>query len=72
MRNVFIGAGRAASVGQYAYGFSWGAWAALLISTILFCVARRRHRDAAATGRTWGWRRRTGAADGRRVKNEYP
>jgi hypothetical protein len=79
MRNVFANAGRDASVGRYAFGFAWGAWAALLISTILFCLARRKRRDPAvapATGRRgWRpWRRGTisgGTYDGRRVKDDY-
>ncbi|KAK4156750.1 SUR7/PalI family-domain-containing protein [Chaetomidium leptoderma] len=83
MRNVFVSAGREASLGRYAFGFSWGAWALLLISTILFCLARHKRRDAAAaapaagrTRRNWQpWKRGTTASprpyDGRRVKDEY-
>lgn len=84
MRNVFLSNGRAASLGRYAFGFSWGAWAALLISTILFCLARHKRRDTTAvaaapatTGgsrRRWPFGRRTASRrsyDGRRVKDEY-
>jgi hypothetical protein len=81
MRNVFASEGREASLGRYAFGFSWGSWAALLISTILFCLSRhkRRDRDVVApatttrTRRTWPWKRRgtTRSYDGRRVKEEY-
>jgi len=84
MRNVFLSDGRSASLGRYAFGFSWGAWAALLISTVLFCLARHKRRDAAAanaapatTGRTrrgWPFGRRTASRrsyNGRRVKDEY-
>ncbi|KAJ4298781.1 Eisosomes component [Collariella sp. IMI 366227] len=70
-----------ASLGRYAFGFGWGSWTALLISTVLFCMARRKRKDAApppvATGRrNWRapWKRgtvnRTGY-EGRRVKEEY-
>ncbi|KAL2198459.1 SUR7/PalI family-domain-containing protein [Corynascus similis CBS 632.67] len=84
MRNVFAREGRDASLGRYAFGFSWGAWAALLISTVLFCLARHKRRDntAAATATTNGharrrwlpFGRRTASRrsyDGRRVKDEY-
>jgi hypothetical protein len=82
MRDVFIREGRDASLGRYAFGFSWAAWALLLISTILFCLARHKRKDTtaavapvgpAATGRsrrTWPWQKRT-AGDGRRVKEDY-
>ncbi|KAK4125221.1 hypothetical protein N657DRAFT_679981 [Parathielavia appendiculata] len=80
MRNVFARDNREASLGRYAFGFSWGAWAALLASTILFCLARHKRRDttagapvapAAAPRRRWArpWRRST--YGGRRVKGEY-
>ncbi|EAQ89572.1 hypothetical protein CHGG_06191 [Chaetomium globosum CBS 148.51] len=79
MRDVFIREGRDASLGRYAFGFSWGAWALLLISTILFCLARNKRKDTAATvapapgaagrsRRVWPWQKRT---DGRRVKEDY-
>jgi hypothetical protein len=79
MRNVFTGEGRAASVGSYAFGFSWGSWAALLISTILFCLARRKRREdrpvvTSTPRRAWPWGKRTNSRrsyDGRRVKEEY-
>lgn len=84
MRNVFAANRREASLGRYAFGFSWGSWAALLLSTVLFCLARRKRHDAdgvsSSSRRRWGWRRRSSATaagsrksyDGRRVKDEYP
>ncbi|KAL2016824.1 hypothetical protein VTK56DRAFT_2947 [Thermocarpiscus australiensis] len=69
MRNVFINNGRAASLGRYAFGFGWGSWAALLISTILFCLASRK-REREGGRRFTLFRRRT--YDGHRVKSEYP
>lgn len=39
MRNHFNRDGRDAHLGRYAFGFSWGAWAALAISTVLFLLA---------------------------------
>ena len=81
MRNVFVSNGRAASVGTYAFGFSWGAWAALFISTVIFCLGTRKRKDPvtarpARTGWPWVRRRKSSAAngapyEGRRVKEEY-
>lgn len=39
MRNHFTRDGRDAHLGRYAFGFSWGSWAALAISTVLFLLA---------------------------------
>ncbi|KAK0730061.1 actin cortical patch SUR7/pH-response regulator pali [Lasiosphaeris hirsuta] len=77
MRNAFIADNRDAELGRWAFGFSWGAWAALLISTILFCLGRRANKaDGAGPRRTWGRRRMSTHSrksyDGRRVKEEYP
>jgi hypothetical protein len=79
MRNVFHANGRDASLGRYAFGFSWGAWAALFLSIFFFCIARRKRRDTTAAaaapataGPRWGWRPwRRSAYGGRRVKGEY-
>ncbi|KAK3693704.1 SUR7/PalI family-domain-containing protein [Podospora appendiculata] len=77
MRNAFVADGRDASVGTYAFGFSWGAWTALLISTILFCIGRHSNKaDVPSSGRRWGRRSRSTRShrsyEGRRVKEEYP
>lgn len=75
-RNAFLADGRDAHIGTYAFGFSWGAWAALLIATLLFFMGVRS--DKASTG--GGWRRsrrrstrsrRSYDVGGRRVKDEY-
>ena len=83
MRNVFHSEGRDAQIGSYAFGFAWGAWAALLVATVLFFIAARKRRDAvdpvmAATPSTrrrrWAlpWRRGgVRSVDGHRVKEEY-
>ncbi|KAL2268889.1 hypothetical protein VTJ83DRAFT_3735 [Remersonia thermophila] len=64
MRNAFVNDGRDASLGAYAFGFSWGAVAALLIATVLFCASSRKSkRDAppppAGRPRTYPWNRHT-------------
>jgi hypothetical protein len=77
MRNAFHTDNREASLGTYAFGFAWGSWATLLISTILFCLGRRGNKNTTVTGRGgWGRRRKSTHSrksyEGRRVKEEYP
>ncbi|KAI1379917.1 SUR7/PalI family-domain-containing protein [Hypoxylon crocopeplum] len=78
MRNAFMANGHDASLGRYAFGFSWGSWTALLIATILFCVGiRGGDGDTNYAGRRrWGRQRsvrsrRSYDLNGRRVKEEY-
>ncbi|KAI9163209.1 Protein SUR7 [Paramyrothecium foliicola] len=70
-RNKFQDAGRDASLGRYAFGWAWGAFAALLLANILFCVGIRGEKGY--SGRSWRRRRsvRSRSYDGRRVKEEY-
>lgn len=74
-RNAFVADDRDASLGAWAFGFAWGSWAALLISTILFCIGRGKNNNrtaAPSSRRRWGRRRTSTSYDGRRVKEEYP
>ena len=76
-RNAFISSGHEATIGKYAFGFAWGGWAALLISTILFCLSRnvRKRQGTSAEGPRWRRSkstRSTRSYEGRRVKEEYP
>ena len=78
-RNAFLADDRDAALGTWAFGFAWGSWAALLISTILFCLGRGRDNKSTAPStrrRFWGRRRQSARSrksfDGRRVKEEYP
>lgn len=78
-RNAFIASGRDAVLGQYAFGFSWGAWAALFIATALFCIGSRAGKESGAKsggGRSWGRKRsvrshRSYDMGSRRVKEDY-
>ncbi|KAH8908068.1 hypothetical protein BR93DRAFT_592710 [Coniochaeta sp. PMI_546] len=77
-RDAFNQAGRDASIGRWAFGFSWGSWFALLLASILFCMAmgRKDNHTGVATGSRWGRRRSTRSrmsydVGGRRVKDEY-
>jgi len=44
-RNVFLANNQTASLGRYAYGFTWGAVACFLFATILFCAAGSGRRS---------------------------
>lgn len=44
-RNIFNNAGESATLGQYAYGFTWAAMACFLVCTVLFCVGGRAQKD---------------------------
>lgn len=51
-RNHFRSAGQDASLGRYAYGFTWAAVACYLLSTIFFCIggsAGKKNRDTTTT-----------------------
>jgi len=70
LRNVLNSSGHTASIGKYAFGFTWGAWAALFLAMVflfLGCGASSRKEDK---------RRSTRGSfvdneSQRRVKDEY-
>ncbi|EOO01641.1 putative sur7 protein [Phaeoacremonium minimum UCRPA7] len=75
-RDAFKHDGRDASIGRYAFGFTWGAWAALFIASVLFCLGVRSRNDGVSDRR--GWRRRRSTRSRRsydvgskRVKDDY-
>ncbi|KAH6647139.1 SUR7/PalI family-domain-containing protein [Truncatella angustata] len=76
-RNAFIAANRTATIGTYAFGFTWGAWAALFISMILYCIGTRAGKDKYSSGGSrWGRQksvrsRRSYDMGSRRVKDDY-
>jgi len=55
-RNVFLANGMSASLGRYAFGFTWGAVAALFLASLGFfggcCIGR--NKDTVRTTRTGG------------------
>ncbi|KAI0437493.1 SUR7/PalI family-domain-containing protein [Xylaria telfairii] len=77
MRDQFNLAGRSARLGEYAFGFTWGAWAALFIATALFCIGMRGNKDGHVGSRSrWGRRssvrsRRSYDIGNHRVKEDY-
>lgn len=76
-RNAFLSAGREATIGTYAFGFSWGAWAALLIATVLFCIGIRGEKGGVKSPsrfsrkRSVRSRRSFDVGSSRRVKDDY-
>lgn len=73
-RDAFLRDDRTASLGKYAFGFTWGAWAALLIATVLFFMGARSS-DGVSSRR---WRRTRSTRSRRsfemgpsRVKDNY-
>ncbi|KAI0162302.1 SUR7/PalI family-domain-containing protein [Xylariaceae sp. FL1272] len=77
MRNVFHQANRSASIGKYAFGFTWAAVAAVLIATVLFCIGIRGKKDPAlSSGSSFNRKRsvrsrRSYEMSGHRVKADY-
>ena len=45
-RNIFNGNNQTASLGRYAFGFNWGATAALLIASIMFFLGGTTSKDS--------------------------
>ncbi|CAF9929999.1 MAG: hypothetical protein GOMPHAMPRED_005537 [Gomphillus americanus] len=45
-RNIFNGNNQAASLGRYAFGFNWGAMAALFLASIMFCLGGTMSKDS--------------------------
>ncbi|KAI8946542.1 SUR7/PalI family-domain-containing protein [Xylaria longipes] len=77
MRDQFNIAGRSAHIGVHAFGFTWGAWAALFIATTLFCIGiRAKKDDRIGGGSRWGRKRSVRSRQSydmgnHRVKDEY-
>lgn len=87
LRNVLMANGMNASLGKYAFGFTWGAWFAMFLATLMLffgcCMGGRSkdHVSSSKSGNTAFYRRQRRASatrhsfvDGesqRRVKDEY-
>jgi len=78
-RNAFRNNGQAASLGRYAYGFTWAAMACYLLATVFFCVGGGMSKDRSTKSTSLRRNRSTKSARGsfidsesqRRVKDEY-
>lgn len=86
-RDAFRRDGREAEIGTYAFGFSWGAWAALFLAVLLLVAGtfwRRNNDGASRSNRRWGKRNKSvrsrrsydagsmrGVGGRHRVKEEY-
>lgn len=56
-RNDFRSAGMTATIGRYAFGFTWGAWAAMFLATLMLflgCGLGGRKDSTRTTARTTG------------------
>ncbi|RYP56972.1 hypothetical protein DL769_009787 [Monosporascus sp. CRB-8-3] len=77
MRNEFRSAGRSASIGRYAFGFTWAALTCLIIATVLFFLGwLGAKRDSGYTGGRFRRKRSVPSrpsydAGGHRVKDDY-
>jgi hypothetical protein len=78
-RNAFHSAGVRANIGSYAFGFTWGAWAAMFLATIMLFLGfglGGRNDSTKTTKSTGGGiagffrRRRRRSARGSSVDNE--
>ncbi|KAK4989444.1 Eisosomes component [Elasticomyces elasticus] len=78
-RNAFNANGQTATLGNYAYGFTWAAMACFLISTILFCAGGATGKNDTYQKKSYFGRKRSTRSRGsfidnesqRRVKDEY-
>lgn len=72
-RDAFLRDDRSARLGRYAFGFVWGAWAAIFIANVLFCIGTRGDKVSSGGGSRWRRTRsvRSSTYDGRRVKDDY-
>jgi len=82
-RNEFRNAGLTAEIGRYAFGFTWGAWLAMFLATIMLFLGcglggRKEETTTTSSGSRGFFRRqrsRRGAGSisdsQRRVKDEY-
>lgn len=60
-RDAFTRVGRDASIGKYAFGFSWGAWTAMFIAIVIFCTGGRKDKH-----QTYSSRKKAGGSFGAR------
>jgi heme exporter protein D len=81
-RNEFRDAGITASIGRYAFGFTWGAWAAMFLAVIFLSLGVVKGKDTTTrTTKRSFFRRNRSRRSGRgsfidndsqrRVKDEY-
>jgi len=78
-RDVFKNAGITASLGKYAFGFTWAAWACILLAATLLILGCLSGRGNTSSGRRFGRRSRVSnrgsmidsESQRRVVKDEY-
>lgn len=52
-RNAFVEDDRDAEIGSYAFGLSWGAFGAIFVAIVLFCLGGRADKSQPKQGRRW-------------------
>jgi len=80
-RNEFRSAGMDATIGRYAFGFTWGAWAAMFLATIMLFLGcglgGRKEEKTTTSSRGFFRRQRSRRSIGslgesqKRVKDDY-
>lgn len=70
-RDVFLANERDAFIGTYAFGFIWGAFAALLIATVLFCLGTRGDKSGFGRRTKSVRSRRSHDMGSKRVREDY-
>ena len=78
-RNTLKKNGMNATLGKYAYGFTWAAFACFLVATVLFCVGGSVDKGSSSQQSSYFGRKRStrsrgsfrDSESGRRVKDEY-
>lgn len=68
-RNHLNNAGQNAHLGRYAYGFTWGTFAAWLIATVLFCVGGSVGKEKNTAKKSYFGRKRSTRSRGSFVEN---
>jgi hypothetical protein len=68
-RNALNKSGETASLGKYAYGFTWASFACFFIAMVLFCVGGGVGKDKNTTSKSYFGRKRSTRSRGSFVEN---
>lgn len=68
-RNALRNAGENASLGKYAYGFTWASFTCFLLAMILFCVGGGVGKEKNTTSKSYFGRKRSTRSRGSFVEN---
>lgn len=68
-RNHLNGLGQTASLGKYAYGFTWASFACFFLATVLFCVGGGVGKEKNTSQKSYFGRKRSTRSRGSFVEN---